>query len=37
VEYAALAALISIAAVGLMALIGIEVQGFFQACLNVLS
>jgi Flp pilus assembly pilin Flp len=37
VEYAVLAALISIAAVGLMALIGIRVQGLFQACLDVLS
>ena len=36
VEYAILAALISIAAVTLMAALGIEVQGLFQAAVDAL-
>ena len=35
VEYAVLAALVSIAAVGVMAVLGIQVQGLFQTFLNV--
>jgi Flp pilus assembly pilin Flp len=36
VEYAVLAALLSIAAVALMGALGIEVQGLFQTVLDVL-
>jgi Flp pilus assembly pilin Flp len=35
VEYAVIAALVSIAAVGLMAELGVQVQGLFQALLDV--
>jgi Flp pilus assembly pilin Flp len=37
VEYALLAVLISIAAIGVIAAIGIQVQGLFQAFVDVFS
>lgn len=37
VEYALIAALISVAAVGVMATVGIGVQGLFEAFLGVFS